>query len=343
MKHPDRNIIRLANDIRDELLALQRRQILSWSEHMKLVTTHLESLMTIQRKLILCRPRRFYAAAQHVREQSVRMLPDLICEIEALKRVDQRPLASVPSTRDLVDEIHQLDQEFDGYEYNTKLHTLSVSTDPIELAGIELGPFLIKLHLPKLAHLDGNREVYDVEALEPHPAATDSSVIHPHVRDNRLCEGDAAAPIRMALQSGRICDVFLMIRSVLQTYNEGSPYVPMDRWEGRTCDDCGYVMNEDHSYYCESCDRDYCEDCISYCRHCDSSVCRGCLEECPHCHDSYCHRCLEKCSECRKTCCPSCLEEGLCPDCLEEQERNQREQEERQTAEQSIVSTHYLP
>lgn len=343
MKRTDRNVIRLANDIHDQLLILSQRQILGWAEHVRYATTRLTSLLTIQQKLALCRDRRFYAASRQLRDQSILLLPDLICEIEGLQRIDKHPRATVPSLRDLIDEIRQVDQEFDGYEYNRKVHTLSVTTDSIELEGVELGPFRISLHLPKLANLDSNREVYDVEALEPNPAATDGSVVHPHVSHGRLCEGEAAAAIRMALLEGRICDVLLMVRSVLQTYNPHSPYVPLDRWEGRPCSDCGYLLSENDSYCCESCDQDYCEECISYCRHCDTSVCRGCLDECSHCRDPYCHRCMDKCSECRQACCTSCLEDGCCPTCREEQERNQREQEEREAAEQSIVSTHYLP
>lgn len=335
MDHPDRHVIRLANDIQDHLVALSQSQALRWADSMRYTVERLSQLNRIHHKLSLCQIRKYHAAAKQLQTQVVRILPDLVCEIEGLRQMDKRRPVIVPSLRDLVGEIQQIQQEFDRYEYNRKTQMLSVATEPIELQDIALGPFRIDLRLAELASLAG-RDVYDVKALEPHPAATDSGVTHPHVSHGRLCEGDASAPIRSALQEGRICDFFLLVRSVLQTYNAHSPYVSLTNWESQPCYDCGHGMNDDNRYYCESCENDYCDGCISYCRKCDRSICKGCLVECPHCQDSYCERCIDACSECRQTCCPSCLEDDLCSTCKEERERKENEQEEREAAEQAV-------
>lgn len=330
MDHPDRNTMRLANDIQDQLAALSQNQGLRWSDSLRYPIERLQQLHRIHHKLGLCRAGKYHAAAAHLHDQVIRLLPELICEIEAVQQMDRRRPVVVPSLRHLVEDIQQIQREFSGCEYNHKSQTLSVTTDPIELEEIELGPFRIDLHLAALASL-GNRDTYGIEALEPHPAATDSGVTHPHVSHGRLCEGDASGPIRAALQEGRICDFFLLVRSVLQTYNPHSPYVSLNNWESQPCYDCGYGMNDDSRHVCESCDHEVCGECISYCHQCDRSICGECLVECPHCQDVYCERCIDACSECRQTCCSSCLEDDLCPTCTEEQERREREEEQEQS------------
>jgi hypothetical protein len=334
MKNPDRHLIRLANDIQDPLMALSRSQALRWVDSLRYPVEQLQQLVRFRHKLGLCQARQYHAAAKRLQTRLSRLLPDLISEIEGLQQMDRRRPVTVPSLRDLVGEIQQLQQEFDSYDYNRKSRTLSVTTDPITLEEIELGRFRIDLHLAALASL-GSRDVYDIEALEPNPAATDSGITHPHVSHGRLCEGDASAPIRAALQEGRICDFFLLVRSVLQTYNSHSPYVSLTNWESQPCYDCGSHMNDDNRYYCESCENDLCDGCISYCRKCDRSICKGCLVECPHCQELYCERCMDACCECRQTCCPSCLEDDLCPTCKEEQEK-ENESHGQEQEEQSI-------
>ena len=68
--------------------------------------------------------------------------------------------------------------------------------------------------------------MYRVVALDPHPAGSDESVTHPHVRDEQLCAGDAAAAIRSALAGGRICDFFLLVRSVLDRIQPRLAFCP---------------------------------------------------------------------------------------------------------------------
>jgi len=109
-------------------------------------------------------------------------------------------------------------------------------TEPITLEDVYLGPFRIQLELNKdirLSSVEALSELYQggayhVIALEPNLAATDASVNHPHVSNERLCEGDGYAPIRAALEQGRLCDFFTLVRSILNTYSPDSPYVRLD-------------------------------------------------------------------------------------------------------------------
>ena len=137
-----------------------------------------------------------------------------------------------------------------------------------------------------------------------------------------LCEGDAAVPIRAALAEGRLCDFFLLVRSVLETYNPHSAHVTLNDWYGSPCYDCGGITDDDRGYFCEGCDHDFCEDCISSCRCCDDSRCVGCLDDCPHCDEPTCGGCLKTCNDCRKPCCRNCLDDGICPACLEKKNKN---------------------
>jgi hypothetical protein len=178
------------------------------------------------------------------------------------------------SPRFLFAELRQLQEEFDDVKLDAAHTTLSVTTEPITLEEIALGRFEIRLEL------GGNPDAEPasflrIVALEPNPASCDSTVTHPHVKDERLCTGEAATPIQQALTDGRVCDLFLLIRSVLQTYNADSPFISLAKWDGRSCHDCGYTMDDEESNWCDGCENDFCSECFSYCR--------GCLSDCAMC------------------------------------------------------------
>src|SRR5690606_20967014 len=102
---------------------------------------------------------------------------------------------------------------------------LSVTTEPITLEGVYLGPFRIELDVDDLAA--GECADYRVIALEPNPAASNCDVTHPHIQDEQLCEGEGRPLIRRALGEGRILDFFEFVASVLRAYNPESPYVSL--------------------------------------------------------------------------------------------------------------------
>jgi hypothetical protein len=205
-----------------------------------------------------------------------------------------------------------------------------VTTDPIELEDVYLGPFEIQLALRDLR----NSRTWlpcSVIALEPNASAASDSVTHPHVSNKELCPGEASAGMRASLTEGRICDFFLLVRSVLLTYNAGSAYVPLEKWEGEPCPECGDLMSEEGRFWCESCDRDYCEDCMSGCRSCDVPLCRRCAVECPVCEEPTCEGCMSECKECRRVCCASCLDDSLCAECKRNKETQHEQADEQAT------------
>jgi hypothetical protein len=215
---------------------------------------------------------------------------------------------------ELYRELMDLEAVFDQVEFDLRKNTIAVVTPPITLEDIFLGPFEIRLRLGT----GGQRPAYSVLALEPTPASANRDVTHPHVQRERLCEGDGRAPIRLALEQGRLVDFFQIVTQVLQTYNPGSAYVSLDNWFGGTCADCGRSSDDDGSYACEHCDSSLCGDCQRSCEGCLTGYCTQCIGYCEACEQDYCAGCRTECNTCGVSCCARCLEEKLCPQCRPE-------------------------
>ena len=279
-----------------------------------------------RRQFETCTAKGWTGAVQNIEQAAARS----ICELSTLVVELQKGIASlhakVLASREILGELQQLQREFGEVKYEPKPEILSVTTDPIELEGIYLGPFEIQLHLPSL--VDPERgEPCRVVALDPNPSAKNGSVTHPHVSDERLCPGEARTAISAALTGGRICDFFMLVQSVLSHYNPESPYVALDQWQGVECYECGYLASSESSYYCEGCERDFCEGCISYCEGCDTSLCVHCISSCAHCGVRRCESCLESCQACLELYCPDCLDQGYCPDCKEKVDEELEEED----------------
>jgi hypothetical protein len=241
-----------------------------------------------------------------------------------------------PTLRLIVEELKQLQEEFEEVQFAPKDGLIIAQTDAIELEDVALGPFAIELHVKRLAR-DASSACFDCVALEPNPASSNEDVTHPHVQSKGLCAGDAAAPINQALRQGRISDAFCMVRSVLKTYNPGSPYVALADWDGARCGDCERSCDREDLHFCEHCEHDYCDDCISTCEVCDGSVCQSCLERDPVSHRDCCPNCRHTCGECQRTVDADAYVEatGLCLQCHAKQQQEEEEPsvEESQTEE----------
>jgi hypothetical protein len=215
--------------------------------------------------------------------------------------------------RSLVAELRQLEAEFGNSRVDLKLKVLSATTDPITLNKVHLGAFSIDLFWDRLS-AGANVYCFDVVALDPNPATAHSDVTHPHVKRKVLCPGEARLPMQHALEQGRICDAFCLVRGVLSHYNPGSPHVPLDEWGGLECHDCGRSIDEDDCSCCPTCDHDFCGSCTQECAACEGVRCHGCIGRCTVCHAYCCGSCLKVSASGGQECCPRCLEH--CPRCL---------------------------
>lgn len=233
--------------------------------------------------------------------------------------------------RDFYHDLQQLEQEFADLRVDWDESLLIVETEPIVLEDVELGYFSIRLNWKQWSE-ERTMACLRIVAEEPNTAELNDEITHPHVRDGELCAGNAQSPLHKALEEGRLAEAFLIVRSVLTTYNRNSAYVRLDEWQGIPCYDCGSVTNPDARSYCEGCEHDYCNTCITSCASCGDIRCLSCIGSCSACQENCCRSCStpsalsdqELCRSCREVC-PGCqstvgpgdlqAETGLCPDC----------------------------
>jgi hypothetical protein len=317
MKDP---LVRMAEQIRRGLARAD-------SESDQLLALHIENSLAAHRaveagwrRIEKARRHAWAAAALRARDELTRLIHQTHAAAALLaSRESQlfRTPTDPPTLRTLHEELQQLFDEFEHVELDAKGGRIVAHTPPVVLEGLSLGPFAIELHVRSLDRLRADGGSFEVVALEPRPAAGNHDVTHPHVSGRSLCAGDAAAPISQALRQGRIADAFCLVRSVLNTYNSGSPYVSIDDWEGVRCQDCGDSVHGDDLFSCQVCDGQYCGHCTSCCELCDRSACHGCLERDPVTRRDCCPNCRSACSECGRVVQDDEFhqETNLCPEC----------------------------
>ena len=326
----DKEVVRVAGAIQNALEQLGKDRYTRFAAQLSLFAGTMQKLIQDSRKLATGLSRGWFAAAEHSCKTINRQLGEIPFLVSNLQSLLDRRRRDVPSLSAIAAELWALQQEFDDVEFNGEQNALCVVTEPITLEDIYLGRFRIALSLGSVRELY-QKTPYFVMAVDPHPAATDDAVTHPHVSNDVVCEGDGAAAIKAALETGRLTDFFTMVRSILTTYNPDSPYVALSDWEGVLCYECGYVMDSESSYYCTYCENAICDECSAVCASCGEAVCKSCAGACEICESSLCPQCAKKkCSECESVCCESCLEDGLCPDCKEERDNHEEEEQERE-------------
>lgn len=328
----DRQRIRLASWLL-QLWRQQHRTLHEASYEWGLLVSRWESLrlalyrcqLADKHGLALCQP--------ELKEELQRALRNLAQQTSMLDTLYEVVYHEDLSFRHWYEEVQQLHEEFSTVTFQPEEGKLRVETPVITLEQVCLGAFAIDF---RKKSTDISIHDFEIVALQPEPANTDSDVIHPHVKGGELCAGDAKAPIKSALETGRLTDAFLLIQSTLQTYNSRSAYVKLEQWHGIQCFDCSRTINPDDSFTCEGCQHSLCDQCFSSCSSCSSTYCPECMKGCSSCRSSYCDACLEPserddkplCRNCRTSCgrCGQIVaaeeideEEQVCQDCLDEQ------------------------
>lgn len=219
--------------------------------------------------------------------------------------------ARTATVHEIYQDLVALETEFADVTPDFVEHRLSVVTKPVVLEGIDLGRFRIALYFDRLHSF----RPYDVIALDPNPAESESDVTHPHVKENDLCEGEGKAPIHKALAERRILDFFVLVQQVLFTYNPANAYVSLESWHGADCESCGALVSDDDWASCDRCNSQSCWDCISLCVHCGLHCCGDCQTACNGCRKSVCLDCRSHCFDCMREFCPKCLPNERCAAC----------------------------
>jgi hypothetical protein len=242
---------------------------------------------------------------------------------------------SLPGVAQIYQELTALADEFAAVELIQESHEICARTEPIVLEGIDLGPFEIRLDWLNLHQ----STCYRIVATDPNPAAANESVTHPHVQDDCLCEGDGRASLQLALDEGRICDFFVMIGRLLETYARGRAYVELSEWSGTPCYDCSSSVSQEDSYYCGRCEETLCGDCSEQCEACGSSFCSRCISSCPRCTEPCCQSCLDSCSRCGTSACSSCLTDDICETCRELINVDQQKGDQQELVQAKVAAT----
>jgi len=229
-----RRLWQVAGAIRDRLHAVRLSRFHQAQGQIQGLASDLAELESVRRRLDLCVARGWTAAAGSLMEQATRLFRSINYMSKDAELALNKPEVAIPNVRDVLEELLQAEVEFERLRYYPEDQILAVVTDAVELEGVYLGDFEVQLHIPALG--DPNfRSLYRVMALDPHPSSRNDSVTHPHISEERLCAGDAGAAIDTALAGGRICDFFILVRSVLTNYNRDSAYVTLEDWDGAAC------------------------------------------------------------------------------------------------------------
>lgn len=338
MIRPEKRLLRLAVDIHEQL---KTQEALCPVDSWPALTW--QRCETLRRRMHRAHERGWHLAAQRLQRdlrELVRRTHAQLIEVE--RQLD--PLQGcrhVASIHDIHADLGTLYEEFDDVSVERRSHTISVTTEPIVLEGVYLGPFEIRLDWGDL--VDGHPHNYRVVALDANPAAANEGVTHPHVQDEAVCEGDGHLPIREALTTGRLLDFFVIVANLLRTYNSGSPFVSLDEWHGIACSDCGMTVSDDDRWMCENCESAVCGECVSHCRDCDCVFCAECVTHCDGCSEYYCRSCMTRCSQCRDDLCKNCLvDEERCENCYEEEQEEETREDAHSpgevTGEQHVAS-----
>lgn len=313
MARYNKNALKIAQLIR-ELLAAQADQLPA----ICLPESYWASLQHLVRKVERAHHRGWYATRRMLTEnvrREINAIGERLQDISYRLR-DRLEQPVVPTESFIFREILAVVEEFRTVDCDLDTREIRVRTEPIVLNEIDLGPFEIRLELDRL----GEHSPYRVVALEPRPAESNTSVTHPHVQDEVLCEGEGRAAIRAALQGGRISDFFTIVHRILSTYAQGDAHVELADWSGIPCTDCGALAHEDDRYACEQCENTLCSDCTALCYGCNDVCCSSCLRACASCQESFCDACLTRCRKCGASLCSNCMSDGLCDTCLENEE-----------------------
>ena len=324
----EKQIFRLAMTIRNQILALKDKspKAAVYYKNIDSIDYNLEKLRQENRLRDKAINAGFLLAAKRIEcgedatmERWANKITDNAQRIATTIKETYDSEIYVPSIKDLLEEIRIAKRTFPTLSCRDRV--LSIKTHKITLSDgdneIELGDFKISFNLD--IRFDSTLgEVISIHALNPNPAQGRSDVTHPHVDEERLCAGDGDLLIRQALQQGRIEDAFKLVLAVLDNYNDDSPYVHLDEWNGEvySCKECGSdELREDTVYSCEDCGENFCEDCISACEKCNRAICTGCSRNCEECSCIMCERCAEDtvCKECDRMICEDCME--ICTNC----------------------------
>ncbi len=217
-------------------------------------------------------------------------------------------LRNYPSQLDLIEDLKAIEREFGGLHYDQDDDEMVVISEDIIFDNVNLGSFEIRIPI----NLISSRPT--IVACDPNRPGSDEETTHPHVQSDVMCLGRGSDQFYDAMKQGRILDAFIILNSILVTYNPDSAYVKIKNWNRDPddyiyCNDCENEAHIEDSTTCQQCGNVYCNDCVLSCSACNETRCAYCMNnKCSICKDKHlCGDCTYQCKTCEEIFCDKCI------------------------------------
>ena len=171
----DKILVRAAQAVREQLHRLHASRVAEIGRQAGMAQDQLERLVTSRRRLRLALSRGWSAAAGKITQQIAAAVRDVPYTAGQVQQAVEAAEMKIPPLRELHADLRQLCEEFGGVRYSAGEQCLAAATEPIELEGIYLGDFEIRLDLRRLGDARSLHNAYAIVALDPRPAVTTPS------------------------------------------------------------------------------------------------------------------------------------------------------------------------
>lgn len=184
--------------------------------------------------------------------------------------------------KNIIEDIRALRKEFKNVEVTTG--GISIETEPIRLGKRNFGRFRIEWEnfSYKMRAQGLEPRIRPIDVFANKVMAGCGYYHHPHTsRIGTICAGDGNDSVVLAVEEGRIYDLFLILNSILHGYDARSAFASLSSWrKTQKCYRCGQSTKILEDLY-------KCQDCgITACRNCMALICRN-----KDCRRGYCKRC----------------------------------------------------
>ena len=131
--HEIKNLIKIANIIREELQKLQSKRWLEVLNHLVKFVNQFKDMSTESKKLGIPLTHSWFAAVRRCGIRATRSFEDLQYSIQQAKQLIEKTNQKLPKLSLLVEELKGLQQEFGSIDFDKDENTISVITEPITL------------------------------------------------------------------------------------------------------------------------------------------------------------------------------------------------------------------
>ena len=146
MEVTDKQLFKIADLILSKLKLLRNKRYDEIQKKLYNVIASHEKLRSIREGIFKCLRFKWHRSAEKLVTRAQRILQELPYTLGELERTIKTSEAELPTLRQVYEELRQVQEEFGRLAYSPEEKTISVFTEPIELEGIFLGDFEIKLN-----------------------------------------------------------------------------------------------------------------------------------------------------------------------------------------------------